>query len=77
MKLETDALLELLELLAPEVVLELRLAGENDPEQLFLLRFGSGEHPNFLEHGAGEILGFIDDEQQGLALGDRARSCAA
>ncbi len=69
MKLETDALLELLELVAPEVVRELRLAGENDPEQLFLLRFDSGEHPNFLEHRAGEILGFIDDEQQGFAFG--------
>ena len=65
-KAQAHALHELLQVRRVELVGKLRLAGDNDAQQLFLLELEPGQQAYFLEHLARQILRLVDDEEEPL-----------
>ena len=65
---QPHALHELRELGRVELVVELGLSGENDPQHLVLGGLHTRQQADFLQHAHGEVLRFIDNQQH-LAAG--------
>jgi hypothetical protein len=55
-------LAELAQLGPAELVTQLGLAHEEDLDELPPRRLEIREHPHFLEHGGGQVLGLVDDD---------------
>ena len=68
MEAQADALRELDQLRRVELLVELGLPGEDDPQHFLLGRLDAGEHADLLEHAVREVLRLVDD-QQNLAAG--------
>ncbi len=66
---EGDALAELFEVGLGDFFAELGLADEDDLEELFGGGFEIGEHAEFFEDFVGEVLGFINDDDDEAVLG--------
>ena len=62
-----DALQQLRQFRAGEFGGQLQLPGEDDVQQLAAGRFEIGEQPHRLEHRFIQVLGFVNDDQHGLA----------
>ena len=69
MEAQAHALRELKQFGRIELVVELRLSGENDAQRLFLGGLDAGQHAHFLEHAVAEVLRLVD-YQQHLAPAD-------
>ncbi|MFO1409517.1 MAG: hypothetical protein U1F06_03965 [Steroidobacteraceae bacterium] len=65
---QAHALRELDQFRRVELLVQLRLAGEDDAQHLLLRRLDAGEHAHLLEHALGEVLRLVDDQQH-LAAG--------
>ena len=65
---QADALHQLDQLRRVELLVELGLPGQDDPEHLLLRRLDAGEHPDLLEHAVREVLRLVHD-QEDLASG--------
>src|SRR5207248_2319727 len=62
-KAQPHALHELCELGRVELVVELGLPGENDPQHLVLGGLDTREQADLLQHAHGEVLRLVDDQQ--------------
>ncbi len=62
-KPQPDALGQLHQLGRVQLLVQLGLAGQDDPQHLLLGRLDAGEQADFLEHAHREVLGLIDDQQ--------------
>ena len=71
-----DALSELAQLVAIQELAQLRLADQNDLQQLVGRRLQIGEQAHLLEHVGGKILRLIDDDDDAPALGVRGEKPA-
>ena len=60
---DRDPLPELLQLRRRELVAQVRLADQDDLQQLRLLGLEVREHPQLLERAEAEVLRFVDDQQ--------------
>jgi hypothetical protein len=69
MKAQPDALRELLQPRRVELVRQLRLAGDDDAQQLFLAQLETREETHLFEHLARQVLRLVEDEQNLLAGG--------
>ena len=69
MKAQPDSLLQLDQVRGVQLVVEFRLAGQNDTQHLFLGRLDAREQSNFLEHLIGQVLRLVDDQQHLAAVG--------
>ena len=67
-KAQPHTLYELLEIRRIELVLEFGLAGQDDPQHFFLVRFDSRDHPHLLEHFTRQVLRLIDNQNDFLAV---------
>ncbi len=64
-----DALVELAQVLALEHLPELRLADQDDLQQLVLGGLQVGQQPHLFEHRRGQVLGLVDDQHRTAPLG--------
>src|SRR5262249_14747302 len=64
-----DALIQLAELPALELLLQLGLADQDDLEQLSRGRLERGQDADLLERVHAHLLGLVEDDHHGLALG--------
>ena len=60
---DRDPLAQLFELRRRELVAQVRLADQDDLQQLRFLRFEIREHAEFLERGEAQVLRLVDHEQ--------------
>ena len=67
MKAQPHALHQLREARRVELVRQLRLPGDDDAQQFFLLRLEPGQQAHLLEDLARQVLRLVDDEQDLLA----------
>ena len=70
---DEDALAELAEAAFGEASLELGLADQDDLEEFLGVGFEVGEEAELLHDFEGEVLGFVDDEDDVLAGVDAAQ----
>ena len=68
MKVGGHPLSKLLQLRCPEHVLELRLADQNDLEELMLVDVDVRQHPEFLERLQAEVLRLVDNQDDVATL---------
>ncbi len=67
MEAQPHALRELLQSRRVELARQLRLPRDDDAKELLLLSLEPGQEAHLLEHLAGQVLRFVDDEQDLLA----------
>src|SRR5258708_26202906 len=63
-----NALPELAKLRELELLFQFRLAGEHDLQKLFCGGFQIGQEADLLQHGIRQVLGFVDDQNDGFPI---------
>src|SRR5450759_3824264 len=67
-KTQADALRKLNKLTRIQLVIQLRLARQDDPKDFFLRRLDARQHAQLFEHAVAQILRLIDDQQDFPAI---------